>query len=133
MLFLKSKNPWSVVPQGFQWLRRRDSNHATFGLWARQATNCSTPRYDCRTWCFRQICYTVLLVLVAGLEPARRISPTDFKSGASANSATRANKLCWVIVSFEIWFVKPFLLWNSTKISTFCKNYTWYFLNKNFL
>ena len=26
------------------WLRRRDLNHTTFGLWARRATNCSTPR-----------------------------------------------------------------------------------------
>ena len=27
------------------WLRRWDLNHTTSGLWARRATNCSTPRY----------------------------------------------------------------------------------------
>ena len=48
------------------------------------------------------------LVLVAGLEPARLFNPTDFKSVASASSATRAGRfsLCSIIIALACSNVK---------------------------
>ena len=58
------------------WLRGRDLNHMTFGLWARRATKLLHPAiYWCR-W--------------PDLNRYGNFFPTDFKSVASADSATSA-------------------------------------------
>ena len=65
----KPRNPcgfWVFSPDIFFgatcWLRGWDLNHTTSGLWARRATNCSTPRYCFFGW------NTVCLAVPANLK-----------------------------------------------------------------
>ena len=87
------------------WLRRWDLNLMTFGLWARRATDCSTPRYN---WCrkpgsnrYEKKSHGILSPGRLPIPPFRHMRPC-------------VPTHCLSIISPDILNVKPFL-WKTQK------------------
>ena len=118
MRFIATKRKTTLLG-GFVliWLRRRDLNHATFGLWARRATK-------------------LLHSAIYGAGNRDRtgtgwLVPRDFKSRASANFAIPACgfrlPLGWLPVYHNtFFFICQYLFWNF--FNFFWKNLFWIWL-----